>query len=472
MIGYRGCRSSVVEHSLGKGEVESSILSGSTIPPIMSQGACIWRCRSSVVEHSLGKGEVESSILSGSTIPPFKTPPQKSAHRFLDLAAERPQETLAFSQSRELSGAGSFREDVTMAGNSFGTLFRFTTWGESHGPAIGVVVDGCPSLLDLVAETDIQPWMDKRRPGQSRYTTQRQEPDQVKILSGVFEGKTTGTPISLLIENTDQRSKDYSDIAGKFRPGHADYTYWQKYGIRDYRGGGRSSARETACRVAAGAVARKVLGSAIQVRGALVQVGPHKIDRSRWDWAEIDNNPFFCPDPVAATQWAEYLDGIRKSGSSVGAVVELVASGVPVGLGDPLYDKLDSDLACAMMTINAVKGVEIGNGFAAAELTGEDNADQMRMGPDGQPQFLTNNAGGILGGISTGQDIVVRFAVKPTSSILTPRQTVDTAGNDTDILTKGRHDPCVGIRAVPVGEAMMACVLADHLLRRRAERRE
>ncbi|CAO3401171.1 chorismate synthase [Azospirillum sp. 11R-A] len=359
-----------------------------------------------------------------------------------------------------------------MAGNSFGTLFRFTTWGESHGPAIGVVVDGCPSLLDLVAETDIQPWMDKRRPGQSRYTTQRQEPDQVKILSGVFEGKTTGTPISLLIENTDQRSKDYSDIAGKFRPGHADYTYWQKYGIRDYRGGGRSSARETACRVAAGAVARKVLGSAIQVRGALVQVGPHKIDHSRWDWAEIDNNPFFCPDPVAATQWAEYLDGIRKSGSSVGAVVELVASGVPVGLGDPLYDKLDSDLACAMMTINAVKGVEIGNGFAAAELTGEDNADQMRMGPDGQPQFLTNNAGGILGGISTGQDIVVRFAVKPTSSILTPRQTVDTAGNDTDILTKGRHDPCVGIRAVPVGEAMMACVLADHLLRRRAERRE
>ncbi|CAO3354126.1 chorismate synthase [Azospirillum melinis] len=359
-----------------------------------------------------------------------------------------------------------------MAGNSFGTLFRFTTWGESHGPAIGVVVDGCPSLLDLVAETDIQPWMDKRRPGQSRYTTQRQEPDQVKILSGVFEGKTTGTPISLLIENTDQRSKDYSDIAGKFRPGHADYTYWQKYGIRDYRGGGRSSARETACRVAAGAVARKVLGSAIQVRGALVQVGPHKIDHSRWDWAEIDNNPFFCPDPVAATQWAEYLDGIRKSGSSVGAVVELVASGVPVGLGDPLYDKLDSDLACAMMTINAVKGVEIGNGFAAAELTGEDNADQMRMGPDGQPQFLTNNAGGILGGISTGQDIIVRFAVKPTSSILTPRQTVDTAGNDTDILTKGRHDPCVGIRAVPVGEAMMACVLADHLLRRRAERRE
>ncbi|CAO3351917.1 chorismate synthase [Azospirillum sp. TSH64] len=359
-----------------------------------------------------------------------------------------------------------------MAGNSFGTLFRFTTWGESHGPAIGVVVDGCPSLLDLVAETDIQPWMDKRRPGQSRYTTQRQEPDQVKILSGVFEGKTTGTPISLLIENTDQRSKDYSDIAGKFRPGHADYTYWQKYGIRDYRGGGRSSARETACRVAAGAVARKVLGSAIQVRGALVQVGPHKIDHSRWDWAEIDNNPFFCPDPVAATQWAEYLDGIRKSGSSVGAVVELVASGVPVGLGDPLYDKLDSDLACAMMTINAVKGVEIGNGFAAAELTGEDNADQMRMGADGQPQFLTNNAGGILGGISTGQDIVVRFAVKPTSSILTPRQTVDTAGNDTDILTKGRHDPCVGIRAVPVGEAMMACVLADHLLRRRAERRE
>ena len=353
-----------------------------------------------------------------------------------------------------------------MAGNSFGTLFRFTTWGESHGPAIGVVVDGCPSLLPLT-EADIQPWLDKRRPGQSKYTTQRQEPDQVKILSGVFEGKTTGTPISLMIENTDQRSKDYGDIAAKFRPGHADYTYWKKYGIRDYRGGGRSSARETACRVAAGAVARKILGGGITVRGALVQMGPHRIDRSRWDWAEVDNNPFFCPDAQTAAQWADYLDGIRKSGSSVGAVVEVVASGVPVGLGDPLYDKLDSDLACAMMTINAVKGVEIGNGFEAAALTGEENADEMRAGPNGEPQFLSNHAGGILGGISTGQDVVVRFAVKPTSSILTPRKTVDIEGHDADILTKGRHDPCVGIRAVPVGEAMMACVLADHLLRHR-----
>jgi chorismate synthase len=366
---------------------------------------------------------------------------------------------------------GRFGEDFIMAGNSFGTLFRFTTWGESHGPAIGVVVDGCPSLLDL-SEADIQPWMEKRRPGQSRYTTQRQEPDLVKIQSGVFEGKTTGTPISLVIENTDQRSKDYSEIAAKFRPGHADFTYWEKYGIRDYRGGGRSSARETACRVAAGAVARKVLGAGIAVRGALVQIGPHKVDRSRWDWAEVDNNPFFCPDPVMAAQWADYLDGVRKSGSSVGAVVEVVASGVPVGLGDPLYDKLDSDLARAMMTINAVKGVEIGNGFEAAELTGETNADEMRIGHDGKPVFQSNNAGGILGGISTGQDVVVRFAVKPTSSILTPRQTVDIHGQETDILTKGRHDPCVGIRAVPVGEAMMACVLADHLLRRRAERRD
>lgn len=359
-----------------------------------------------------------------------------------------------------------------MAGNSFGTLFRFTTWGESHGPAIGVVVDGCPSLLSLT-EADIQPWLDKRRPGQSRYTTQRQEPDQVKILSGVFEGQTTGTPLSLMIENTDQRSKDYSEIASKFRPGHADYTYWKKYGIRDYRGGGRSSARETACRVAAGAVARKVLGDGVTVRGALVQIGPHKVDRSRWDWAEVDNNPFFCPDPQAAAEWADYLDGIRKSGSSIGAVVEVVASGLPAGLGDPLYDKLDGDLARAMMTINAVKGVEIGNGFEAATLTGEQNADEMRAGPAtedgyGEPEFRSNLAGGILGGISTGQDVVVRFAVKPTSSILTPRQTVDLQGKDTDILTKGRHDPCVGIRAVPVGEAMMACVLADHLLRHRA----
>ncbi len=356
-----------------------------------------------------------------------------------------------------------------MAGNSFGTLFRFTTWGESHGPAIGAVVDGCPARIPLT-EADIQPWLDKRRPGQSRFTTQRQEPDQVKILSGVFEGQTTGTPLQLLIENTDQRSRDYGDIAEKFRPGHADYAYWKKYGIRDYRGGGRSSARETACRVAAGAVARKILGAGVTIRGALVQIGPHTVDRSRWDWAEVDNNPFFCPDPVAAGQWAEYLDGIRKAGSSIGAVVELVASGIPAGLGDPLYDKLDSDLARAMMTINAVKGVEIGEGFAAAALTGEENADEMRRGPDGNPLFLSNHAGGILGGISTGQDIVVRFAVKPTSSILVTRKTVDIHGNDADIITKGRHDPCVGIRAVPVGEAMMACVLADHWLRQQAYR--
>lgn len=356
-----------------------------------------------------------------------------------------------------------------MAGNSFGTLFRFTTWGESHGPAIGAVVDGCPARIPLT-EADIQPWLDKRRPGQSRFTTQRQEPDQVKILSGVFEGQTTGTPLQLLIENTDQRSRDYGDIAEKFRPGHADYAYWKKYGIRDYRGGGRSSARETACRVAAGAVARKILGAGVTIRGALVQIGPHTVDRRRWDWAEVDNNPFFCPDPVAADQWADYLDGIRKAGSSIGAVVELVASGIPAGLGDPLYDKLDSDLARAMMTINAVKGVEIGEGFAAATLTGAENADEMRQGPDGNPLFLSNHAGGILGGISTGQDIVVRFAVKPTSSILVTRKTVDIHGNDADIITKGRHDPCVGIRAVPVGEAMMACVLADHWLRQQAYR--
>ncbi|NYZ11247.1 chorismate synthase [Azospirillum sp. RWY-5-1] len=354
-----------------------------------------------------------------------------------------------------------------MAGNSFGTLFRFTTWGESHGPAIGVVVDGCPSRIPLT-EADIQPWLDKRKPGQSRYTTQRREDDAVRIQSGVFEGVTTGTPIALMIENTDQRSKDYGDIAAKFRPGHADYAYWKKYGVRDYRGGGRSSARETACRVAAGAVARRILDG-VTIRGVLVQMGPHRIDRSRWDWAEVDANPFFCPDREAAAQWADYLDGVRKAGSSCGAVIEVVASGVPAGLGDPLYDKLDSDLARAMMTINAVKGVEIGDGFATAALSGEENADEMRAAPGGGVEFLSNHAGGILGGISTGQDIVVRFAVKPTSSILQPRRTVDIDGNDTEIVTKGRHDPCVGIRGVPVGEAMMACVLADHWLRRRAE---
>ncbi|MDG5496840.1 chorismate synthase [Niveispirillum sp. BGYR6] len=356
-----------------------------------------------------------------------------------------------------------------MAGNSFGTLFRFTTFGESHGPAIGCIVDGVPSRLAL-DEAFIQSFLDKRKPGQNKYVTQRQEPDRVQIKSGVFEGVTTGTPIMLFIENEDQRSRDYGDIKDKYRPGHADFTYMAKYGIRDYRGGGRSSARETASRVAAGAVARRVLEQAgpISIRAAMVQMGPHKIDRSRWDWAQVDQNPFFCPDPVAAAQWAEYLEGVRKAGSSTGAVIEVVASGVPAGWGEPIYDKLDSDLACAMMTINAVKGVEIGDGFDAAALTGETNADEMRMGPDGKPVFLSNHAGGILGGISTGQDIVVRFAVKPTSSILTPRLTVDIHGNETEILTKGRHDPCVGIRGVPVGEAMMAIVLADHFLRARA----
>ncbi len=353
-----------------------------------------------------------------------------------------------------------------MAGNSFGTLFRFTSWGESHGPAIGVVVDGVPPRLAL-SEPDIQHWLDKRRPGQSRFTTQRRELDEVKILSGTFEGQTTGTPIQLLIENTDQRSRDYRNIADRFRPGHADYTYWKKYGIRDYRGGGRASARETASRVAAGAVARKVLGPDIAIRGALVQIGPHAIDRAAWDWRVTGENQFWCPDAAMAARWAEYLDGVRKSGSSAGAVIEIVASGVPVGLGEPVYDRLDGDLARAMMTINAVKGVEIGAGFGAVALSGEQNGDEMRM-QDGRVVFLSNNAGGILGGISSGQDIVVRFAVKPTSSILKPMRTVDADGNEVEIATHGRHDPCVGIRAVPVGEAMMACVLADHVLRYRA----
>ncbi|MBV9585170.1 MAG: chorismate synthase [Alphaproteobacteria bacterium] len=353
-----------------------------------------------------------------------------------------------------------------MAGNTFGTLFRFTTWGESHGPAIGVVVDGVPPRIPL-AEPDIQHWLDRRRPGQSRYTTQRREPDEVKILSGVFEGQTTGTPIQLMIENVDQRSKDYRNIADRFRPGHADYTYWKKYGIRDYRGGGRASARETASRVAAGAVARKVLGAGITIRGALVQIGPHAIDRGAWDWAAVEENPFWCPDRKMAARWADYLDQVRKAGSSAGAVIEVVASGVPAGLGEPVYDKLDGDLARAMMTINAVKGVEIGAGMAAAALTGEENPDEIRM-KNGTPVFLSNNAGGILGGISTGQDLVVRFAVKPTSSIPKPLRTIDADGNEVEIETHGRHDPCVGIRAVPVGEAMMACVLADHLLRYRA----
>jgi chorismate synthase len=358
-----------------------------------------------------------------------------------------------------------------MPGNSFGHAFRYTTWGESHGPAIGCAIDGVPPGIDLT-ESDIQVWLDKRRPGQSRFTTQRKEPDKVQIVSGIFEGRTTGTPLALVIENQDVRSKDYGDIKDKFRPGHADQSYWAKYGIRDYRGGGRSSARETAMRVAAGAVARKVLdhvlGAGIAIRGALVQMGPHEIDRDAWDWDIIEANPFWCPDAKAAKAWEKYLDGIRKAGSSIGAVIEVVASGVPAGLGEPVYDKLDADLAKAMMSINAVKSVEIGAGLQAASLSGEENADEMRM-KDGKIAFLSNKAGGILGGISSGQDVVVRFAVKPTSSILTPRKTVDRFGQDTDIVTKGRHDPCVGIRAVPVGEAMMAIVLADHALRHRGQ---
>jgi chorismate synthase len=351
--------------------------------------------------------------------------------------------------------------------NSFGHLFRVTTWGESHGPAIGCVVDGCPPRLSL-SEADIQPWLDRRRPGQSRFTTQRQEPDHVRILSGVFEGLTTGTPIALVIDNVDQRSKDYGEIAHRFRPGHADLTYELKYGIRDYRGGGRSSARETAMRVAAGAIARIVLGSEVRIRGALVQMGIHAIDRSRWDWAAVDENPFFCPDPVAAVSWDTYLTEVRKAGSSVGAVIDVVAEGVPPGLGAPVYGKLDADLAGALMSINAVKGVEIGDGFSAASLRGEDNADEMRM--QGRAvTFASNHAGGVLGGISTGQPVVARFAVKPTSSILTPRRAVNRMGQEVEVTTRGRHDPCVGIRAVPVGEAMVACVLADHLLRHRGQ---
>ncbi|MCA3554172.1 chorismate synthase [Aestuariivirga sp.] len=359
-----------------------------------------------------------------------------------------------------------------MSHNSFGHLLRVTTFGESHGPALGCIVDGCPPNLPLTADY-IQAFLDKRRPGQSRFTTQRQEPDQVKILSGVFEDDrtggpvTAGTPIMLMIENVDQRSKDYAEIRDKFRPGHADFTYQAKYGIRDYRGGGRSSARETAARVAAGAVARKIIPG-VSIRGALVQMGPHKIDRANWDWAQVGCNPFFTPDARAATFFEDYLDGVRKSGSSTGAVIEVTASGVPAGWGAPLYGKLDGDLAAAMMSINAVKGGEIGAGFGSAALSGEENADEIRM-RRGKPEFLSNNAGGILGGISTGQDVVVRFAVKPTSSILTSKRSVSAQGEDVDVMTKGRHDPCVGIRAVPVGEAMMAIVLADHFLRHRGQ---
>ena len=357
-----------------------------------------------------------------------------------------------------------------MAGNGFGHLFRFTTFGESHGPAIGCVIDGVPPRISL-QESDLQVWLDKRRPGQSRFTTQRRESDTVRILSGVYEGQTTGTPIGLLIENEDQRSKDYAAIAERFRPGHADYTYMQKYGIRDPRGGGRSSARETAMRVAAGAVARRVLAHYLpdlSLRGAMVQMGDQSVDRAVWDWEETGRNPFFCPDARQAQSWETMLDGIRKAGSSIGGVVEVVAEGVPVGLGSPVYDKLDADIAKAMMSINAVKGVEIGDGFAAAALRGEENADEIRM-QDGAAHFCSNHAGGILGGISSGQPVVVRLAVKPTSSILIPRRSIDVNGNEVDVSTKGRHDPCVAIRAVPVAEAMLAVVLLDHFLRHKAQ---
>lgn len=357
-----------------------------------------------------------------------------------------------------------------MSLNTFGHLFRVTTWGESHGPAIGATVDGCPPGIALEASA-LQHWLDRRKPGQNRFTTQRREPDEVEILSGVFEGVSTGTPIQLLIRNTDQRSRDYGEIAQAFRPGHADITYWQKYGVRDYRGGGRSSARETASRVAAGGVARAALDAlvpGIAIRGYMVQMGPHAIDRTRFDADEIERNPFWAPDAQAAQAWEGYLDGLRKSGNSVGGVVEVVARGVPAGLGAPIYGKLDTELAAAMMSINAAKAVEIGEGMAAAALTGVENADEIRMGPNG-PEYLSNHAGGILGGISTGQEIVVRFAVKPTSSILHPRQTVTKEGVETDLITKGRHDPCVAIRAVPVGEAMMACVLLDQLLLHRGQ---
>jgi chorismate synthase len=356
--------------------------------------------------------------------------------------------------------------------NTFGHLFRVTTFGESHGPTIGCVVDGCPPRIPLT-EADIQGFLDKRRPGQSRFTTQRKEPDAVRIVSGVMTDDagiqvTTGAPIALLIDNVDQRSKDYGEIKDQYRPGHADFTYDAKYGIRDYRGGGRSSARETAMRVAAGAIARKIV-SGVRIRGALVQLGPHAIDRARWDDAAIDNNPFFCPDEKAAALWAEFLEDVRKRGSSCGAVIEVVADGVPPGWGAPIYGKLDAELASALMSINAVKAVEIGDGMAVAALSGEENADEMRAGADGSPTFLSNHAGGILGGISTGQPVIARFAVKPTSSILTPRRSVDRFGAEVDLRTKGRHDPCVGIRAVPVGEAMVAIVLADAFLRHRGQ---
>jgi chorismate synthase len=354
-----------------------------------------------------------------------------------------------------------------MSHDTFGHLFRVTTWGESHGPAIGCVVDGCPPGLAL-SEADLQVWLDRRKPGQSRFVTQRREPDNARILSGVFEGLTTGTPISILIENEDARSKDYGDIADRFRPGHADYVYFAKYGVRDYRGGGRASARETASRVAAGAIARKILGEGVVIRAAVVQIGPHAVDPSRWDWAEVERNPFWAPDREIVSVWEAFLDETRKQGSSTGAIVEVVAEGVPPGWGAPVYGKLDAELASALMSINAVKGVEIGAGFGAAALSGEENADEMRMGEDG-PVFLSNNAGGVLGGISTGQPVVARLAFKPTSSILTPRRSTDRKGNEIEVSTKGRHDPCVGIRGAPVAEAMTACVLADAWLRHRGQ---
>jgi len=372
----------------------------------------------------------------------------------------------------ETRATNAARTGFAMSHNTFGHLFRVTTFGESHGLALGCVVDGCPPGIALT-EADIQPWLDRRRPGQSRFTTQRREPDTVKILSGTFPDEsgravTTGTPIALLIENVDARSKDYSEIKDTYRPSHADYTYDAKYGIRDYRGGGRQSARETAARVAAGAIARKIVPG-MTVRGALIQLGPHKIDRARWDWDHVVEGPFFSPDAGSEQLFTGFLDGVRKQGSSVGAVIEVTAENIPAGLGAPVYGKLDADLAGALMGINAVKGVEIGDGFATAAMSGEENADEMRMGNDGRPRFLANHAGGILGGISTGQPVVVRFAVKPTSSILSPRLSVDRYGNETEIVTKGRHDPCVGIRAVPIGEAMVACVIADHYLRHRGQ---
>jgi chorismate synthase len=384
---------------------------------------------------------------------------------------------LSDKQNLRIGRARNERErksEVTMSHNTFGHLFRVTTWGESHGPALGCVIDGCPPGLPLEAAF-IQHYLDQRRPGTSRFVTQRQEPDAVKILSGVFEDDrtsgqvTTGTPISLIIENTDQRSKDYREIRDRYRPGHADYSYDQKYGVRDYRGGGRSSARETAARVAAGAVARRVLGDAITLRGAVIQLGPHKINRANWDWDTIGTNSFWCPDPDAVAHWETYLEGVRKAGSSCGAIVEVQASGVPAGWGAPIYGKLDAELASAMMGINAVKGVEIGSGFASAEMSGEDNADEMRAGKDGKPVFLKNNNGGIAGGISTGQDIVVRLALKPTSSILNEVDSVTRDGENVSVRTIGRHDPCVGLRAMPVTEAMVACVLADAKLRHRGQ---